>query len=236
MQPDSLHPICIEDLTYMYNCSEPDSKVLNSVSLQISYGELVILTGPSGSGKTTLLTLIGGLRTGATGSLKLFGKQHIAATKQEILELRSKVGFIFQTHNLLPYLTAIENVRIGLELHDTWRANGIQEMEDRSSELLRILGLEAKDRFKPKNLSLGQKQRVSIARAIANNPKIILADEPTASLDKESARIAVSLLRNIANSKQACVIVVTHDNKITDFADKIYKLEAGNIVQLNTNR
>lgn len=223
--------VSIEDLTFQYSEDDPDSKVLRSVSLEINYGELIILTGASGSGKTTLLTLIGGLRSGASGKLKVLGKELISATPTDLLELRKQIGFIFQSHNLLPYLTALQNIRVGLEVHDCWRQKGLKEIQDRSVQLLELLQLGSKADFKPRNLSLGQKQRISIARALVNNPKLILADEPTASLDKDSARIAVSLLKDLTRSKQATVIVVTHDNKIIEFADRMIKLENGEIAE-----
>jgi putative ABC transport system ATP-binding protein len=222
--------VSVRDLTYRYSGEQSDLPVLNSVSLDISIGELVILTGASGSGKTTLLTLLGGLRTGATGSLEVLGKNITSGCKNELSELRKQVGFIFQSHNLLPYLTAAENIRVGLEIHDHWRQNGLAAIESRCVELLDLLELSARSRFKPKDLSLGQKQRISIARAIANDPRLILADEPTASLDKDSAQIAINILRQRADSLQCAVIVVTHDNKILDFADRIIHLENGSIL------
>jgi putative ABC transport system ATP-binding protein len=219
--------VSLTDLTYRYDAADPDSQVLNSISLNLCRGELIILTGASGSGKTTLLTLIGGLRSGATGRLEVLGNDLISATIADMLNLRRQVGFIFQSHNLLPYLTASENIQIGLEIHDSWCRKGITEMQNRCVDLLRLLELESKASFKPKNLSLGQKQRISIARAIANSPDLILADEPTASLDKESARIAVTLLKDLTRLNQTTVLVVTHDNKIIDYADRVVNLENG---------
>jgi len=229
MQSHSFIPVFIKNLTFCYNFNESDSQVLNSVSLSVLAGELIILTGASGSGKTTLLTLIGGLKTGAKGGLEILGKDIISAGSDDLLQLRRRVGFIFQSHNLLPYLTAIENIRVGLEIHDSWRQQGLSIIENRCSELLELLELGPRARFKPKDLSLGQKQRISIARAIANKPKLILADEPTASLDKDSARIAITLLRDLASTNECAVIVVTHDNKILDYADRIIHLENGTI-------
>ena len=229
MQSHLFIPVFIENLTFCYNFNETDSQVLNSVSLSVLAGELIILTGASGSGKTTLLTLIGGLRTGAKGGLEILGKDIISAGSDDLLQLRRRVGFIFQSHNLLPYLTAIENIRVGFEIHDSWRQQGLSVIENRCSELLELLELGPRAGFKPKDLSLGQKQRISIARAIANKPKLILADEPTASLDKDSARIAITLLRDLASTNECTVIVVTHDNKILDYADRIIHLENGTI-------
>jgi putative ABC transport system ATP-binding protein len=207
-------PVIVHNLSFSYCHDDSDSHVLNSVTLSVSRGELIILTGASGSGKTTLLTLVGGLKTGAKGSLELFGKNIISASPNDLLMLRRQLGFIFQSHNLLPYLSALENIRVSLEIHDSWRKLGLLAMEHRCNELLELLELGSRAAFMPKDLSGGQKQRVSIARAIANNPKLILADEPTASLDKYSAQIAIRLLRDLTNVNDCAVIVVTHDSKI----------------------
>lgn len=220
-------PVVVKNLLFSYSHDDADSHVLNSVSLSVSSGELIILTGASGSGKTTLLTLVGGLRTGAKGFLEVLGKNIISASPNDLLQLRRQVGFIFQSHNLLPYLSALENVRVGLEIHDSWRQKGVLSMEYRCTELLDLLELGSRASFKPKDLSGGQKQRVSIARAIANKPKLILADEPTASLDKDSAQIAITLLRDLTKVNDCAVIVVTHDSKLLDYADRIINLENG---------
>jgi putative ABC transport system ATP-binding protein len=222
-------PVIVDKLFFSYCREDPESHVLNSVSLSVSNGELVILTGASGSGKTTLLTLVGGLKTGAKGCLEVLGKNIISASPNDLLLLRRQVGFVFQSHNLLPYLSALENIRVGLEIHDSWRRMGVLAMENRCNELLELLELGSRAFFKPKDLSGGQKQRVSIARAIANNPKLILADEPTASLDKDSAEIAIRLLRDLTQVNDCAVIVVTHDTKILDYADRIINLEHGSI-------
>ena len=226
----SKKPVKIKELTYRYCKEDPHSQVLNSIELEVSKGELIILTGASGSGKTTLLTLMGGLRTGAKGYLEILGKNIVSANRMELVELRKQIGFIFQSHNLLPYLTAQENIRVGLEVHKEWRRKEMSEIEERCFQLLELLELSQRANFKPKDLSIGQKQRISIARAIANTPEIILADEPTASLDKDSARIVISLLKELAETKQCSVIIITHDNKILDYADRIIKLENGLII------
>lgn len=222
--------VSLSSLSYRYNESDPDSQVLSSLSLDVSIGELVILTGASGSGKTTLLTLIGGLRSGASGSLNVLGKELSSLSESGLNQLRKEVGFVFQSHNLLPYLTAAENIRMALEVHDHWRSKSLAKIQDRCIELLQLLGLEERANFKPCNLSVGQKQRVSIARAIANSPRLILADEPTASLDKDATKIVITLLKELTMSMQASVLVVTHDNKIIDYADRIICLDNGRIV------
>ena len=131
--------IKVRDFTFHYSGDKSDLPVLDSVSLDISNGELVILTGASGSGKTTFLTLLGGLRTGGAGLLEVLGKNITFASTDELFELRKQVGFIFQSHNLLPYLTAAENIRVGLEVHDNWRKKGLNAIEYRSAQLLELL-------------------------------------------------------------------------------------------------
>lgn len=222
--------VSVTDLGYRYCEHDPDSQVLSSVTFDVFPGELIILTGASGSGKTTLLTLIGGLRSGATGKLNVLNTDLISATTSDFLLLRKNIGFIFQSHNLLPYLSASQNIRVGLEIHDHWRDKGLEIMQNRCLQLLHLLRLHNKADFKPRNLSLGQKQRISIARAISNNPRLILADEPTASLDKDSAIIVVSLLKDLTVTHGASVVVVTHDNKILDYADRVIRLENGRLI------
>lgn len=222
--------VSVEGLRYRYCDFDPNSQVLDSISLDVQPGELVILTGASGSGKTTLLTLIGALRSGATGRLSVLRTDLISASPSEVLSLRKKVGFIFQSHNLLPYLTASENIRVGLEIHEDWRHQGLKSMQDRCHQLLDLMELGNKAHSKPRNLSLGQKQRISIARALSNNPSLILADEPTASLDKDSAKTVTNILKDLCLASDSAVIIVTHDNKIFDYADRIVRLENGRII------
>jgi putative ABC transport system ATP-binding protein len=140
------------------------------------------------------------------------------------------VGFIFQAHNLLPYLTALENVRVGLEVHPTWLSRGRAEMDERCAALLAEVGLAERGSYYPEKLSGGQKQRVAIARALAPAPQLLLADEPTAALDKDSGRMAVELFRRLANEQKAAIVMVTHDNKILDIADRVVTLEDGRLV------
>jgi putative ABC transport system ATP-binding protein len=218
--------VSLHDLSYSYE-DDPLSQVLSSVTLDVLPGELMMLTGASGSGKTTLLSLIGGLRTGATGEIRVLNTDLISAQPRDLLELRRRVGFIFQTHNLLPCLSALDNIRMGLELHEDWRHKGAPKIHSRCQEMLYLFGLESKANFMPKNLSLGQKQRISIARAIASNPGLILADEPTASLDKDSALATISTLNDLARQNHACVLVVTHDNKIMEYAHRTIHLVNG---------
>ena len=204
--------------------------VLHDICLSVFPGEIVILTGPSGSGKTTLLTMLGGLRAAQSGSLRILGAELLQAPKSSLTQLRRQVGFIFQAHNLLPYLTALANVRLGLEVQPAWLDRGQAAMDGCAQALLVQVGLGERSGAYPANLSGGQKQRVAIARALVASPRILLADEPTAALDKDSGRDVVDLFRRLADSSQAAIVMVTHDNKILDCADRIVHLDGGCLV------
>ena len=204
--------------------------VLHDINLCVHPGEIVILTGPSGSGKTTLLTMLGGLRAAQSGSLRILGAELLDAAPTTLTRLRRQVGFIFQAHNLLPYLTALENVRVGLEVHPHWLDRGRAAMDGRGAALLADVGLAERASYYPEKLSGGQKQRVAIARALAPQPRLLLADEPTAALDRDSGRMAVDLFRRLADDQGAAIVMVTHDNKILDIADRVVTLEEGRLV------
>jgi putative ABC transport system ATP-binding protein len=143
------------------------------------------------------------------------------------------VGFIFQAHNLMPYLTALENVRLGLEVRPEWLALGRPAMDRRAAEVLTRVGLAERAHYYPDKLSGGQKQRVAIARALAAAPRLLLADEPTAALDKDSGRDVVTLFRELARDEQAAIVMVTHDNKVLDIADRVVQLEEGRLKSEN---
>ena len=205
-------------------------QVLHDINLTVHAGEIVILTGPSGSGKTTLLTMLGGLRAAQSGSLKILGVELLHAERRVLTQLRRQAGFIFQAHNLLPYLTALANVRLGLEVHSNWLQRGRSAMDARAAEVLMQVGLADRAYYYPEKLSGGQKQRVAISRALVASPRLLLADEPTAALDRDSGREAVALFRELANSKAAAIVMVTHDNKVLDIADRIVNLDGGRLV------
>ncbi|MEQ1620084.1 MAG: ATP-binding cassette domain-containing protein [Methylococcales bacterium] len=213
-----------QNLNFSYGSGELQQKVLKSVNLAIGEGEIVIMTGPSGSGKTTLLTIIGGLRHAEDGSVVVLKKQLVGSQEQTKVEVRQQTGYIFQQHNLLKSLTALQNVSMALELH-----NGFTEKErlQRSADMLVSVGLGDRLDHKPDQLSGGQRQRVSIARALVGNPKIVLADEPTASLDKQSGHEAVNILKQLAQDSGTTILLVTHDYRILDVADRIVELEDG---------
>ncbi len=217
--------IRIRDLQHYYGEGDLRKQVLFDNTLDIAAGEIVIMTGPSGSGKTTLLTLIGTLRTVQEGSLNVLGHELHGATASQLVEIRREIGFIFQAHNLFESLTAFQNVRMSMELFGFTP----QQMKDRATEVLTRLGLEHRIHYKPGKLSGGQKQRVAIARGISHKPRLILADEPTAALDEVSGREVVTLFQQLASEDGCSILMVTHDNRILDVADRIVNMVDGRI-------
>ena len=229
--PESAPLVEIRNLNHWFGDGDQRKQVLRSINLSVQPGEITILLGPSGSGKTTLLTMVGGLRSAQDGSLRIFNEELRKTTKTTLTKLRRKVGFIFQAHNLMPYLNAQQNVRLGLEVVPDWLDKGQMVMNERCNEVLRQVGLGERINYFPAKLSGGQKQRVAIARALAASPQLLLADEPTAALDKNSGRDVVDLFRNLAREHGTAIVMVTHDNKILDIADRIVKLEQGSLVE-----
>ena len=231
MMSESAPLIEISNLNHWFGDGDQRKQVLRSINLTVQPGEITILLGPSGSGKTTLLTMVGGLRSAQDGSLRIFNEELRKTSTTNLTKLRRKVGFIFQAHNLMPYLNAQQNVRLGLEVVPEWLDRGQAAMNERCNEVLRQVGLGERIEYYPAKLSGGQKQRVAIARALAGSPQLLLADEPTAALDKESGRDVVDLFRNLARDNKTAIVMVTHDNKILDIADRIVKLEQGSLVE-----
>jgi putative ABC transport system ATP-binding protein len=221
-------PIVAEGLSHWFGTGEARKQVLYDINLTIDRGELVILMGASGSGKTTLLTLIGCLRNVETGSVKLLGQELNGATEATLVACRQRLGFIFQAHNLHDSLTAMQNVRMGLEVHGE---AVMARWQQAAAHMLTLLGLGHRLDYKPGNLSGGQKQRVAIARALVGNPDIVFADEPTAALDKESGYEVVAMLKRLAKLRGTTTLMVTHDNRILELADRIITMEDGRIVK-----
>ena len=220
--------ITVQNLNFSFGSGELKNQVLKGVNLQIRKGEIVIMTGPSGSGKTTLLTIIGALRAAGEGSVQVLGQELVGAGEETYNQTRLNIGYIFQNHNLLASLSALENVCLSLAL----RPDSDEETRRRLGiEILSAVGLGDRLNYKPAKLSGGQKQRVSIARALVANPKLILADEPTASLDKVAGQHAVNILQRLAREQGAAILLVTHDHRILTMADRIIELEDGRIRQ-----
>lgn len=213
----------ISGLNHYFGTEANRKQVLADISLTLLPGEIVIMTGPSGSGKTTLLVLTGALRSVQHGTVEIMGRELRRLSPRELVDIRRDIGFIYQAHNLFESLTALENVMMALELHD-YTARQRRAMAE---ELLTKLGLGDRLHYKPGLLSGGEKQRIAVARALVNRPKIILADEPTAALDKDSGRIVVNLLKAHAKEQGGTIILVTHDNRILDIADRIVTMVDG---------
>ncbi|MBX9257503.1 DevA family ABC transporter ATP-binding protein [Desmonostoc muscorum CCALA 125] len=218
--------ISVSNLNHYFGEGALRKQVLFDINLDINAGEIVIMTGPSGSGKTTLLTLMGGLRSAQDGSLKILGEEIRDAKKQHLTKLRRHIGYIFQAHNLMTFLTAKENVRMSLELHDDFLN---QDIDAKAIAILETVGLGERVDYYPEKLSGGQKQRVAIARALVSHPKIVLADEPTAALDKKSGRDVVEIMQKLAKEQGCTILLVTHDNRILDIADRIIYMEDGQL-------
>lgn len=218
----------IHALSHWYGKGSTRRQVLQGVDLQISAGEVVLLTGPSGCGKTTLLTLIGALRKVQEGDVEVFGQQLLGAARGQRQRLRRRIGMIFQGHNLLRCLTAEQNVQMGADLLPNL---GYRARRDQAREWLRSVGLEDELGKLPHDLSGGQKQRVAIARALAAKPQLLLADEPTAALDSGTGREVVELLKRLAREQSCSVLMVTHDPRILDVADRLVRMEDGRLYQ-----
>lgn len=201
-------------------------QVLFDVSLEVAAGEIVLLTGPSGSGKTTLLTLIGALRKVRDGELDVLSRSLHTASMPELVDVRREIGFIFQQHNLLPFMTARQNVELMFQLHPEVSRSEASRL---TVELLTSVGLEDRLDYYPARLSGGHKQRVAVARALVTSPRLILADEPTAALDSHSGRDVVLLLQELARNRNCPILMVTHDPRILDIADRIINMEDGRV-------
>ena len=220
----------IQDLSHAYGRGAMRREVLQGISLSIEPGEVVLLTGPSGCGKTTLLTLIGALRTVQAGQVTVLGHRLDGAGRRQRQQVRRSIGMIFQGHNLLRCLTAEQNVQMGADLLSDI---GYRARRDQARQWLRAVGLEDQMAKLPHDLSGGQKQRVAIARALAAHPRLLLADEPTAALDGATGREVVDLLRRLAREQACAVLMVTHDPRILDVADRLLRMEDGCLLPAN---
>lgn len=219
--------IRVAGLDHWFGTGEARKQALFDIDLAVERGSLTILMGPSGSGKTTLLTLMGCLREVQSGSVDLLGTELFGATEDQRVLSRRRLGFIFQAHNLHESLTAMQNVRLGLEVHGP---QATADWQRNASHLLGLVGLAERLDYLPSNLSGGQKQRVAVARALVGSPRIVFADEPTAALDKESGAQVVQMLKALGRQRGVTTVMVTHDNRVLDYADRIVTLEDGRIV------
>jgi putative ABC transport system ATP-binding protein len=220
--------IDVTGLNHWFGSAEARIQALFDVNLKVRRGSFTVLVGPSGSGKTTALTLMGCLRDVQDGSVNLLGHELHGASAQLSVSMRRRLGFIFQAHNLHGSLTALQNVLMGLQVHGTFDPTG---QIAASQHLLRLLGLEDRMNYLPANLSGGQKQRVAVARALIGNPEVVFADEPTAALDRESGTVVVEMLKRLGQARGTTTLMVTHDNRILELADRVVTLEDGRIVK-----
>ncbi|HEV7458836.1 MAG TPA: ATP-binding cassette domain-containing protein [Roseococcus sp.] len=217
--------ITVRALDHHFGEGEARRQVLFGVEFDIARGALVVLMGASGSGKTTLLTLLGGLRSVQAGSVRVLGREMAGASARVLAEARRRMGFIFQAHNLHESLTAVQNVRLALDVH-----GAVPEAEAAAARALSLVGLEDRLHYHPARLSGGQKQRVAVARALAGSPEIIFADEPTAALDAENGLAVVALLKRLGAARGTTTLMVTHDNRVLDLADRILTMRDGRLM------
>jgi putative ABC transport system ATP-binding protein len=217
----------VHGLNHWFGAGDARKQALYDLDLTIEAGSFTVLMGPSGSGKTTVLTLLGCLRSVQDGSVRLLGQELNGAGEPTLMALRRRLGFIFQAHNLHESLTALQNVMMGLQVH-----GGIPyDLAARAAtHALGLVGLSDRVDYLPANLSGGQKQRVAVARALIGNPALVLADEPTAALDADSAAEVVGLLKRLGSVRGTTTLLVTHDNRILERADRILVLEDGRII------
>ncbi len=219
--------LTLSQLDHFFGTGEARKQAIFDINLTLERGKLTILMGPSGSGKTTLLTLMGCLREVQSGSVKLLGEELRAAPEAQLVSLRRRLGFIFQAHNLHESLTATQNVLMGLQVHG--KGNPAQQRKA-ARHMLGLVGLSDRLDYLPSSLSGGQKQRVAVARALVSNPEIVFADEPTAALDKESGHTVVKMLKTLGEERGTTTVMVTHDNRILEMADRIITMEEGRVI------
>ena len=222
-----MEPIVVTGLDHAFGAGEARKQVLYGIDLTVARGSLTVLMGPSGSGKTTLISLMGCLRAVQSGSVRLLGTELNGAKHGTFEALRRRVGFIFQAHNLHDSLTARENVLMALQVHGRGDPDRHQIAVEHA---LALVGLADRVDYLPAKLSGGQKQRVAVARALVANPEIVFADEPTAALDKASSHTVVQLLRDLGQGRGTTTVMVTHDPRILDLADRVVELQDGALV------
>jgi len=220
--------VVAKGINYAFDAGSARKQVLFDIDFRLERGEFVILTGPSGAGKTTLMTLIGALLSLQSDSLRVLDAELAGLDAAGQREIRRKIGFIFQDHNLFDALSAFQTLSLAMEVSGSRPRHS--EARRRASALLSMLGMEKLIDSKPRQMSTGQKQRVAIARALINEPPIIMADEPTASLDADTAGLVINLLRKLVEVGGASILMVTHDQRIFRAANRIVTMVDGRIV------
>lgn len=218
--------LTVKNLRKTFGKGDTQITAVNDVSFSVNQGEILLIMGPSGSGKTTLLSMLGGLLTPTAGSIAINGENLTEARPRVLPRIRlHEIGFVFQSFNILQNLTAVENVQIAGELAGL---SAVQAKEQ-ATQLLTKLHMETRLTYLPAKLSGGQQQRVAIARALMNNPKLVLADEPTGNLDSKSGHEVMMLFHNIAKADHKTVVIVSHDDRIKDIADRVLWIEDGQV-------
>jgi putative ABC transport system ATP-binding protein len=220
--------IVTKGLNHWFGTGEARKQAIYDVDLSFRRGSLTVLMGPSGSGKTTFLTLIGCLRDVMDGSVRMLGQELNGATNATNEALRRRSGFIFQAHNLHESLSAVQNVMMGLQVHGPGLDK--RQIREAAAHMLGLVGLADRVEYLPGNLSGGQKQRVAVARALVGNPEVVFADEPTAALDRTSGMNVVKMLKRLGAERGTTTVMVTHDGRILELADRIVTLEDGRVV------
>ena len=220
--------IRLKNVTKTYRMGNVDVNAVKGVSLDISQGEFVAVTGPSGSGKSTLMNMIGCLDYPTKGNIYLDGQDISTLEESDLAQIRGKkIGFVFQTFNLIPILSAVENVSLPMIFQGVPKEKRLK----RAAELLKIVGLKERIHHKPNELSGGEMQRVAIARSLANDPEVILADEPTGNLDSANGKIIMETLRNLNKKEKKTIIMVTHDQNLMKYAKRIIRIRDGQIAK-----
>lgn len=220
--------LSLKNVSKVYNVSDIKINALHDVSFDLENGEFVVILGQSGAGKTTLLNILGGMDTLTTGEVIVDGKKISDLDKKGLTKYRrNDIGFVFQFYNLMPNLTALENVELAVEICE----NSLNPLE-----VLKHVGLEDRVNNFPAQLSGGEQQRVSIARSIAKNPKLLLCDEPTGALDSNTGKMIIKLLQDLSRNDKKLVIIVTHNQTLKDIADKVIYIKNGTIEKIEENK
>jgi len=227
------HAACLRGVTKLFGVGTTEVHALNEVDFNVHTGELLLLVGPSGCGKTTLLSVLAGILDATSGEVDVFGTRIDQLSQHEKTEFRrDNIGFIFQQYNLLPTLTAAENVAIPLLIHRV----DFDEAVAKARTYLEKVGMADRADFLPSQLSGGQQQRVAIARALITEPRLIVCDEPTAALDGETGKMVLEMFRSTALTNNRAIVVVTHDNRIFPYGDRIAEMLDGKILSIHENQ